>query len=137
MARITHPQPELGTTRPQVGGVVFRDGIADVDLIDKPILREFYVQHGYGIDETEDLEALTVTELREEAEGRGAQVKPRARKGEIVEAIEERQEELDATLAPLADGARALPEYDPENPGPHEVEATGVEMVEVASLDED
>jgi hypothetical protein len=65
VARITHPQPQIGTTTDRIGGVVFRDGFAEVDLTDDPNLRDAYLMHGYGIEETADLPAedFAVVEL--------------------------------------------------------------------------
>ncbi|WP_440708819.1 hypothetical protein [Herbiconiux sp. YIM B11900] len=52
MARITHPNPQPGKTRPQVGGVVFVDGVAEVNLHGKPVLRDYYEKHEFGIEES-------------------------------------------------------------------------------------
>jgi hypothetical protein len=102
MARITHPNPQLGRTRPGVGGVVFRDGVAEVDLTDKPILHDFYVKHGYGIDYDIDelaanvnvnipLSALTIKELLKVASDNAVDVPAevaRGRKAQLLEHIE-------------------------------------------------
>lgn len=92
MARITHPNPQLGRTRPGVGGVVFQDGVAEVDLTDKPILHDFFVRHGYGIDYDIDelsdnasvnipLSALTIKELLKVAADNAVDVPPAVAKG--------------------------------------------------------
>jgi len=52
MARIKHPNPQQGTFTDRIGGVVFRDGFAEVDLTDDENLREAYLMHGYEIAET-------------------------------------------------------------------------------------
>jgi len=96
VARITHPHPTLGTTLPQVGGVVFRDGIAEVDLTDKPNLRSFYEQHGYGIEEDVDLATLTVRELRDIADVEGVDVPAKAKKSELLELLAKRTVPLTA-----------------------------------------
>ncbi len=76
MARITHPRPQLGRSRPGVAGVVFVDGVAEVDLSDKPVLHEFYLRQGYGVEHDVDelggnvnvpLSTLTIAELRKVA----------------------------------------------------------------------
>lgn len=88
MARIHHPNPTLGTTLPQVGGVVFRDGVADVDLTGKPNLQSFYEQHGYEIEpDTVPLDDLTVRELRDIADVEGVDVPAKAKKSEIIAAL--------------------------------------------------
>ncbi|TFC59412.1 MULTISPECIES: hypothetical protein [unclassified Cryobacterium] len=51
MSRITHPQPQVGIVTDRIGGIEFTDGVAEVDLTDKPNLREAYLQHGYVIEE--------------------------------------------------------------------------------------
>lgn len=70
LSRIKHPNPRLGTFTDRLGGVVFHDGFAEVDLTDEPHLRAAYIQHGYGISVftgvTVDMETLTT--------GGGAQV---------------------------------------------------------------
>lgn len=102
MARITHPNPQPGRTRPQQAGVVFQDGVADVDLTDKPLLHAFYVQQGYGIDYDFDeladnvsvnipLSALTIAELLKVASDNTVDVPTpiaRGRKAALVEHIE-------------------------------------------------
>jgi hypothetical protein len=52
VARIIHPRPQAGRVTDRIGGVEFVDGFAEVDLSDKPHLRDSFVQHGYGIEET-------------------------------------------------------------------------------------
>jgi hypothetical protein len=76
MSRIKHPQPQVGIVVDDLGGIEFTDGFAEVDLTDKPNLREAYLQHGYGI--TDPLRAVdgagdpmvgaTVTMVRSESE---------------------------------------------------------------------
>lgn len=51
MSRITHPQPQVGIVTDRIGGIEFTDGFAEVDLSDKPNLREAFLQHGYVIEE--------------------------------------------------------------------------------------
>lgn len=98
MARITHPSPTPGRTRPGVAGVVFQDGVAEVDLTGKPILHDFYNRHGYGIDYDLDelaanvnvpLSALTRAELRKVAADNGIEVPKSIKlKDELVEFVE-------------------------------------------------
>ncbi|MDY7542605.1 MULTISPECIES: hypothetical protein [unclassified Cryobacterium] len=52
MSRIKHPNPQQGTFRDILGGVVFVDGFAEVDLADDPNLRDAYQMHGYEVEET-------------------------------------------------------------------------------------
>jgi hypothetical protein len=51
MARVQHPQPQVGIITDRLGDIEFTDGVAEVDLTDKPNLREAYLQHGYVIEE--------------------------------------------------------------------------------------
>jgi len=98
MARITHPRPTLGRTRPGVGGVVFQDGVAEVDLTDKPILHDFYLRHGYKIDYDIDelaadvnvpLSSLTIKELHKVAADNRVEVSKSIKlKDELVEFVE-------------------------------------------------
>lgn len=65
MARIKHPNPQQGTFTDRIGGVVFRDGFAEVDLTDDENLREAYLMHGYEISVftgiTVDFDTLTAS----------------------------------------------------------------------------
>ena len=49
MSRIIHPTRHVGTFTDRLGDVVFHDGVADVDLSDKPNLRDAYRLHGYKV----------------------------------------------------------------------------------------
>lgn len=51
MARIKHPRFQPGRTR-GLAGIEFIDGFAEVNLDGNDILRQAFVQHGYGIEET-------------------------------------------------------------------------------------
>lgn len=90
MARIKHPHPQLGTVKDRLGGVIFRDGFAEVDLSDKPNLRDAYAQHGYTVikqvDETPFFD-LTVAELLKLAKSKGIDIPKGARKADIVGAF--------------------------------------------------
>ena len=57
MARIIHPTRHVGTFTDRLGDVVFHDGVADVDLSDKPNLSAAFIQHGYEIEEVVELTA--------------------------------------------------------------------------------
>lgn len=59
MARVQHPQPQVGIVTDRLGGIEFTDGVAEVDLSDKPNLRAAYLQHGYSI--TEPLNVVDLT----------------------------------------------------------------------------
>lgn len=54
MSRITHPNPRPGTVTDRLGGVIFRDGFAEVDLTEDPNLRDAYLMHGYEVEEPLD-----------------------------------------------------------------------------------
>ncbi|TFC92045.1 MULTISPECIES: hypothetical protein [Cryobacterium] len=56
MARIKHPNPQQGTFTDRIGGVVFRDGYAEVDLTEDPNLRDAYLMHGYEVEEVFNVE---------------------------------------------------------------------------------
>lgn len=104
MARIKHPQFKPG--RATDLGIEFIDGFAEVDLTDKPILRQALLQHGYEIDETVGLDERTVPELRAELEELGYEVKTSWRKPELIERLAQHRElktEKFAT-AELSDG---------------------------------
>ncbi|CAN5424590.1 hypothetical protein BH09ACT9_BH09ACT9_00670 [soil metagenome] len=105
MARIKHPNPpHEGTFTDRLGrdlgGIIFRDGYADVDLADKPNLHAAYIQHGYGIDYDVDdlfpdqtsevlLSDMTIAALRELAAAELIDLPKKLRKhAEIVEYIE-------------------------------------------------
>jgi hypothetical protein len=54
MSRIKHPNPQPGTFTDRLGGVVFHDGYAEVDLTEDPNLRDAYLMHGYEVEEPLD-----------------------------------------------------------------------------------
>ncbi|MDN4598459.1 hypothetical protein [Leifsonia virtsii] len=105
MARIKHPQPQLGRIRDRIGGIEFIDGYADVDLSDKPNLVAAYAMHGYEVepevaetavisdtavdehDGDESLDALTVAELKALADEAGIEAKAKWTKADYVEAL--------------------------------------------------
>ena len=79
MSRIKHPNPRPGTFTDRLGGVVFHDGYAEVDLTEDPHLRAAYVQHGYEIEESVELIADldgTGRNLPPYVEGGGEKVAP-------------------------------------------------------------
>lgn len=67
MSRIKHPNPQQGTFTDRIGGVVFHDGYAEVDLTEDPNLRDAYLMHGYEISVftgiTVDLETMTTSSI--------------------------------------------------------------------------
>lgn len=85
MARITHPRPRPGRVTDL--GIEFVDGIADVDLTDRDVLRQALTQHRYGIDEVPELEEHTVPELKKLAAEKGVDLPAKAKKADIVDAI--------------------------------------------------
>ena len=90
MARIKHPNPLQGTFTDRIGGVVFRDGYAEVDLTEDPNLRDAYLMHGYEVevaDKGTPFFDLTVPELRDLAETEGIDIPKGAKKAEIVRAF--------------------------------------------------
>ncbi|ANP74534.1 hypothetical protein [Cryobacterium arcticum] len=58
MARVLHPQPQVGIVTDRLGGIEFTDGVAEVDLSDKPILSAALVQHGYTVELTPDADGM-------------------------------------------------------------------------------
>jgi hypothetical protein len=50
MARITHPQFQLGRSK-GIAGTEFIDGFAEIDLEGDDVLREAFLQHGYIIED--------------------------------------------------------------------------------------
>lgn len=52
MSRIKHPNPRPGTFTDRLGGVVFHDGFAEVDLTHDENLADAYKMHGYEVEET-------------------------------------------------------------------------------------
>ena len=68
MSRIIHPTRHVGTFTDRLGDVVFHDGVADVDLSDKPNLSAAFIQHGYEIEE--------VVELTADLDGTGRNLPP-------------------------------------------------------------
>lgn len=122
MARIKHPHPQLGTVKDRLGGVIFRDGFAEVDLSDKPNLRDAYIQHGYRIEEQLrvgtvvtgsddaqpfiDLNSLTRAALRDVAEVEGIEYPAKATKAQLVDLISQ------IPAAPIDDpNAEQVPAY--------------------------
>lgn len=90
MARITHPRPQVGTIVDRLGGVIFRDGFAEVDLSDKPNLAAAYAQHGYVVEEPApiiDLTKLSARELRDVADVEGIEYPAKATKAQLVDLI--------------------------------------------------
>lgn len=88
--RIFHPRPQPG--RQKFIGVEFRDGVAEVDEL-HPERRTALIMHGYTIEEdsvaeTVPLPELTVAELREIARFEGVELPTRAKKADIVAALE-------------------------------------------------
>ena len=88
MARIKHPQPQLGRITDRIGGIEFVDGFAAVDLSDKPNLAAAYEMHGYTVvNEGTPFFDLTVPELRELAVIEGIDIPKNAKKADIVSAF--------------------------------------------------
>lgn len=87
MLLITHPRPQQG--RQKAFGVEFVDGVARVDSLHPE--RELALrQHGYEIAEEITgvrLEDLTVPELRDVAEVEGVDLPAKAKKRDIIAAI--------------------------------------------------
>ncbi|WP_120338126.1 hypothetical protein [Cryobacterium soli] len=92
MARVQHPQPQVGIVTDRLGGIEFTDGVAEVDLTDKPNLREAYAQHGYTVEDGTPFFDLTVPQLRELAKNEDIALPKNATKAEIVRAF------LDASI---------------------------------------
>lgn len=126
MARIKHPRPQIGTIVDRLGGVIFRDGYAEVDLTDKPNLAAAYEQHGYVVEaalttdddlsglleaseaagDILDLESLTRPQLQSLARIRSVDVPKRATKADLVDLISR------APAEPIADlNAEQMPPY--------------------------
>lgn len=88
MIRITHPHPLLG--RQTFLDVEFVDGVAEVDEL-HPERAQAFAQHGFTV-ETHlvgiRLEDLTPTELRDMAGVEGIDLPAKAKKAEIIAAIE-------------------------------------------------
>lgn len=76
MSRIKHPNPQAGTFTDRIGGVVFHDGFAEVDLVGDDNLRDAYLMHGYEVEET-PIETFAEPEANTEAY---IPLKPRPRK---------------------------------------------------------
>ena len=115
MSRIKHPNPRPGTFTDRLGGVVFHDGFAEVDLTDEPHLRAAYIQHGYGISVftgvTVDLETLTTgggaqVDLPGELDGTPGAL-PTAVEGNNAERIAEGTRFFDLTVPQLREVAKA------------------------------
>lgn len=102
--RIFHPRPQPG--RQKFIGVEFRDGVAEVDEL-HPERRTALIMHGYTIEEdavaeTLSLPELTVAELREIARFEGVELPTRAKKADIVAALNAGRAEIAATPAEAA-----------------------------------
>ncbi|MDJ0323174.1 hypothetical protein QMG61_05275 [Cryobacterium sp. PH31-AA6] len=91
MARVKHPNPKPGTFTDRIGGVVFHDGFAEVDLTDDPNLLDAYRLHGYEVEEPAaegtPFFDLTVAQLRDLAKIEGVDVPKGATKAQIVRAF--------------------------------------------------
>lgn len=88
MIRITHPRPQLG--RQSALGVEFIDGIATVEDL-HPEREQALFQHGYEIAEIivgTKLEDLSIAELRDIADVEGIDLPAKAKKAEIIAAID-------------------------------------------------
>ncbi|MDR6867679.1 hypothetical protein J2Y69_002283 [Microbacterium resistens] len=88
MIRILHPRPQAG--HQHAFDVDFLDGTATVDDL-HPERERALVQHGYEITEYivgTMLEDLTVAELRDIADVEGVDLPPKAKKAQIITAIE-------------------------------------------------
>ncbi|MDJ0337465.1 hypothetical protein [Cryobacterium sp. PH31-O1] len=55
MTRIKHPNPQDGTFTDRIGGVIFHDGYAEVDLTHDENLADAYRMHGYEVEEVTKL----------------------------------------------------------------------------------
>lgn len=79
VARIKHPNPQDGTFTDILGGVVFHDGYAEVDLSEDPNLRDAYLMHAYEVEDVPEFAPVPTAELlaREEASSE----KPTSRRG--------------------------------------------------------
>jgi hypothetical protein len=71
MTRITHPIHREGVVKSHFG-VVFTDGVADVDLTGRPNQEAFYRNRGYGI---EDAKAPLKADLLDQARALGIDAK--------------------------------------------------------------
>jgi len=100
--RIFHPRPQMG--RQKFIGVEFRDGVADVAEL-HPERRTALLMHGYTIEddapESVNLPELSVAELREIARFEGVELPTRAKKADIIAALEEQRREVAATPAEI------------------------------------
>lgn len=111
MARIIHPRPQLGRAKDRIGGIEFIDGVAQVDLSDKPNLVAAYNLHGYtvepevaeaaaeiaplaGHNPDEALDSLTVAELRDLADEAGIAAKSGWNKADYVNALADHLEHV-------------------------------------------
>lgn len=126
MARIKHPNPQLGRVRDRIAGIEFIDGYADVDLSDKPNLAAAYAMHGYGVEpevaETatindtfasehagdETLDSLTIPELKALADDAGIQTKAKWSKADYVEALANHLEQVIGTRTNEAEAEAEL-----------------------------
>ena len=52
LSRIKHPTRHIGTFTDRLGGVIFHDGYAEVDLTHDENLADAYKMHGYEIEES-------------------------------------------------------------------------------------
>ena len=99
MARITHPVLMAGTVKSHFG-VIFTDGVADVELT--PFMRRWYENRGYGVDESQP--APSKTNLQAQATELGIDWKAAWTKADLAEAIADAAAESDpATGGPAVE----------------------------------
>lgn len=87
MFHVHTPQPSTGTTT--FLDVEFHDGVAHLEDL-HPVRELALIQHGYCVVREivgETLESQTVPQLRELAEQEGIALSPKAKKAEIIEAL--------------------------------------------------
>lgn len=87
MFHVHTPEPTTGTTT--FLDVEFHDGVAHVEDL-HPVRELALIQHGYRVEHElvgETLESQTVPQLRKLAEGEGIDLPPKAKKAEIIEAL--------------------------------------------------
>lgn len=85
MARITHHTPTEGVIRAHFD-VTFVDGVADVDLADKPNLEKYYRDHGYTIEDG----GQSKGDLQKIADGLGIEYTQRTTRAELADLIADR-----------------------------------------------
>lgn len=87
MFHVHTPQPSTGTTT--FLDVEFHDGVAHLETL-HPVRELALIQHGYTIEREivgETLESQTVPELRKLAEEEGIELPAKAKKPEIIAAL--------------------------------------------------